>query len=64
MIFYLSLCESFPNVSLSLWERSGEGYHIASQSFYAGGVPSPDLPQGEGIVFLPFLKKDGQTLGD
>ena len=32
------------NTSLSLWERSGEGFHIASQSYYAGGVPSPNLP--------------------
>ena len=33
------------NTSLSLWERSGEGFHIASQSYYAGGVSSPNLPQ-------------------
>ena len=37
--------ESPKNTSLSLWERSGEGFHIASPS-YAGGVPSPNLPQG------------------
>ena len=39
-----------PNQSLSLWERSGEGFHIASHSSYAGGVPSPNLPQGGGFV--------------
>ena len=36
--------ERFPNLSLSLWERSGEGFHIALHSYYAGGVPSPNLP--------------------
>ncbi|MBQ9498838.1 MAG: hypothetical protein IJR56_01850, partial [Bacteroidaceae bacterium] len=34
----------FPNTSLSLWERLGEGFLVASHSCYAAGVPSPNLP--------------------
>ena len=41
--------------SLSLWERLGEGFHIAWHSSYAGSVPSLNLPQGGGIMSVAIM---------